>query len=483
MSKALSSLIFGLFLVPFVAFGQTVLYQSLESGGGIVVEDFSNDYFLIGSFVSPGNFQLNSLDGTFIGVQARGVGASCSALFYIASSTDAQLDTMSSLWSSQGFAPGGLNSFPTTGKFASIPGGGTVGNLVVGETYGIYAWSPNCNSGDGIIVEADELSLIYYGYLSWDGDYREQFDFDAQVTRIISVDPFHNETIATSTSMFLGASINVNSIDYDGDMFLRFRYARNQDFQASIANTELLWTEIDVPILAPGNQFIQATTSILRTGQYSYRVQIRDPSITQTILSWFSLGDSFDTGLLVGTSTQFIVVERTFLDQFIEDMASTTTAVLGNPGDLATDLSACNPLSFEAVKCFTALFMPSQFQVEHLVTQLNESVFRKAPFGYVTRLVEIMTSSATTSLPVISYTFGDESPLSGEELSFDFSETVNEAGVILSTTLVSDREDEQSIWDIFMPFWVVIVYITLFIMILHDLTGIYNHNRSINRDL
>jgi len=305
-------------------------------------------------------------------------------------------------------------------------------------------------------------------------------DYEADLsTRVISIHPNEDDdgVQATSTDFQLWSLINVNIDDYvaDDDWFVRFKYIRQEDLQLAVANTDLLYTTVDVPITQwPNFEIIEATTTIDREGVYLYSVQIRTPSVINNILGWFNLNNVYDPGLVAEKSGQFIVGQRTTLDQYIYDMASTTSALISDPGTFSDVSDNCNPISgFSALGCITALLVPNQTQISSAVDTLKSSILTKAPVGYVTRVISIMTDSATTSLPDLNYTFGN-GPLEGQEFHFEPNTLLASADTIIREDLVSDQDDPQNLWDIFMPIWNTLLYAGLLMMIVSEVTGMYN---------
>jgi len=305
-------------------------------------------------------------------------------------------------------------------------------------------------------------------------------DYADLSTHVVQVYPQLDEVVATSTNFVLEALININSNEYfeHDDWFLRLKYVRNQDLQAAVANKDVLWTTIDIPITSwPNFEFLSATSSILETGRYTYVAEIRYPSVLSNVLGWWGLDYLVDNGLVARKQSSFVVVEPTALDDFISNMASSTEAIFGSPGDFSASLDSCNPLSgFDVRECLTGLLLPNDLQLENLITVLRANILTKAPQGYITRVVDILGAEATSSLPVINYEFGPESPLAGDNLTFDFNDTLASASVILNDTLVSNQDEPKSAMEIFMPFWNVVVYLVLLMMITHDLTNVFGHH-------
>jgi len=349
--------------------------------------------------------------------------------------------------------------------------------LYPGTVYGMYMES-NCGSGQEVHLLGDigvDSNFYFFGYINDVGPY-EEFQTFVETTRIIDVDPTDGETTATSTSFLLASNIFINENDYNEDMFLRFRFIRQDNLQVAVANTEVLYTIIDVPIENDSYSYLSATSSVLEAGEYLYTVEIRNPSILNQILGWWNLSNLYDPGLIAQSKTSFIVVQRTILDQYIFDMASTTTALLGNPGIFEDIGDNCNPISgFDALACITALFIPNNTQIETAMNTAKSYVLTKAPVGYATRVVEIMTGGATSTLPTISYTFGTGTALEGEEMHFDFNDTLASANTILTDTLVSNQAEPMNVWEVFMQVWNIIVYGGLLLLIVSEVIGLNQH--------
>jgi len=266
-------------------------------------------------------------------------------------------------------------------------------------------------------------------------------------------------------------------------MFLRFRYVRNQDLQAAVANTSLLWHEVDVDITNDESSDLSTVVPLLEEGIYTYRVEIRVPSIINTALTWFNLGNIYDPGLIKLSQTQFTVVEPTILDQYIIDMASTTDALINNPGLFEDIADNCNPISgFNALGCLTALFLPNQQQLDETVTTMRDYILTKAPIGYVTRLVDIMGSEATTSIPLIEVHLGSSSFLGETTYSVDIQDILEETGEILDGTNTNgglvEASETLTFWEFVSPKIELLMYLALFLMILKDILGMRTESMS-----
>jgi len=454
---------------------QTVLYESYEQGGEINAVGSTDE--LIGSFTVPTYMLFNSSADSYVGfigtTNNTPTGASTLQI-YIASSTSGASFPSDSLAtygdvSTTGLVPGESEFYERT-----ITGGNTW--LIPGNTYGIYLNSGNV--ANDVSVDADGSSLIYYGYLSWDGIY-DGFSTIAGRTRIVSYQPENATTTASSTPVTLSANLFINEIDYTDDLFLRFRYVRQENLQASVANQDVITTVIDLPITQSGFSTVSTTTDgNLTEGEYLYNISIRTPSTINTILNWFGIGSIYDPTVVLEQQTRFIVGARTQLDQYIYDMASSTSYLLTNPG-LYTDIEDnCNPISgFAPLACVTALIFPNQTQISDSFTFLREAVLNKAPVGYITRMIAILGTEATTSLPVLNVDIADGRPLEGE-YGWDPNPILATASTILTDDfstadgVLDTHGEDQNIWDVMMPWLTLIGYLGLMIKIFHDVTGI-----------
>lgn len=308
-------------------------------------------------------------------------------------------------------------------------------------------------------------------------------DFSGTNTRIFEVFPSYMQTQSTSTSFYLEADAYVNTEDFEPDMFMRFRFARQQDLQSAVANQSLLWTTIDFPTLNEGGSgsltslynFISTTTSITSPGVYLWEVEIRRESTTATVLNWLGLGSLFNTGLVVSTSTKFIAGEMTDFDRFVASTTEVVNQVASTTMQQVTE--SCNPLTFNTALCFEGLFgfqgMGESFE------NTKNTLFYYVPFGYLTRIVDIFGTTSTSSLPELSYTFPPTSAfLASTTISFNPWQYFYTDGAPVKDQIV-DPATGKNIWDIFEPLIKLIVYLSLVLLIVRDLTQLHNNDKEL----
>ena len=133
------------------------------------------------------------------------------------------------------------------------------------------------------------------------------------------------------------------------------------------------------------------------------------------------------------------------------------------------DLSACNVLvGFDAGTCLYNLIMPNE---PVFASQFKEAQFvygRAFPMGYVTRLLEILVSSSTSSLPVISATVPSGVIGSGATISLDVN---NALDFILDADVDSFGTSTSTFYDTTSYYWNIIVYVALGFYIIRRIIG------------
>jgi hypothetical protein len=99
---------------------------------------------------------------------------------------------------------------------------------------------------------------------------------------------------------------------------------------------------------------------------------------------------------------------------------------------------------------------------------LKTDVFTIWPIGYITRLVTIFSGTDMIEPPALTYTFGAASAstgLAGDTFSYNIFDHVGTVATIKEDTNGATR----NIWDIFMPYWDTMVYLSLLVVIVTTL--------------
>jgi len=385
---------------------------------------------------------------------------------------------------------------------------GSAGTFGIGGTYtnGSGTWHSdriaNCpdsyctSSGDGDYwisftpftcgssgcLTATTSDYYYVSGLSLDSGVWTQtgFDYTNTDTRIISIEP-HDLQIETPDFAFLMASeFYVNTTQFSDNMFLRFRWKRNQDDQSAVALVAAQggnWTTYDFPTddwtVLEGYNTFATTTTIHNTGQYTLEVQLRKTSLLSTIGGWFGLGNFFDSGLVVSSSTQFIVGEQTPYDLYVASSSQGISNFIAST-TISTDeiKSYCSlSTSFSFVDCLASLFVPNQQDLDATLSLAEQNIFTHFPFGYVNDFIQIVSTTtegslvalnATTSLPI----------LGNAHITLDLSHQLDY--VLNATTSSFTNESASStetFYDITSYYWKIIVYLSAVFYLLWRIIG------------
>lgn len=332
------------------------------------------------------------------------------------------------------------------------------------------------------------------------GDYAEFFIVGGQVvsaetetrTRFISLTPANGSTVATSTNV--GALVYANPDDFPNYGILRI--TASQDSAFACMNSTVLYdaiytcgedNDVSLPFeivfedtlerLIAGTENLIASTTFPAGGDWTLKYEIQ-----QVSEPWYFLGLYNTYNTIVSTTTNITIgqqnlmdIRREELDEASRQFASSTASGIG--ATLASTTlqfkNACKIISttFDMGDCLTLAVWPGSAALAE-----NYSILKQTPpWGYIFRILDIANmDNATTTLPVISYTFADSNPMSTlGAISFDPFDQIAEAGDLIRE-LKSDRDNEKDVWTIFMPFITIFMYLVLIFKIIHDLTGIHS---------
>lgn len=151
-------------------------------------------------------------------------------------------------------------------------------------------------------------------------------------------------------------------------------------------------------------------------------------------------------------------------------------------GDVPTGEVDCSALDLsERPFCYLTnalkkLFIPSSLDTNTYSRQFKESVLGKFPIGYITSVVDILDTEATTTFPIAGFTFKTDSPIDGE-FSFDLGQIITDANTMVETDFTTDNsiveaDTSQNVWEMIMPTLNIIGYSMLIIFIVLELFGL-----------
>lgn len=302
-------------------------------------------------------------------------------------------------------------------------------------------------------------------------------------TRIDAVSPYDGETVSTSTPTTFAMDGYLNEDDYREGSRVRLKLDRNTDSQAVgalVAWDAAFGNYTTFPISADGTIAISTTTveqilGVDRVGLWHMYWEIQSPTVN-------IFGFTFLQQTLVSTSTTYIYGETTGVDA-VQIQQQT---ILEGLTDAMTDpLSACQfdfttILDFSAsdnlFTCVTtmvsAMVVPNQDQAQQLITGARTSFLEKAPWGYATRIYDIVSfSTATTTLPSIAVTLPAGLPGADEGRIIDFSPwgPIEQAVERIDTTEVATIDGSPL--DMFLFWWNTMWLIVFALWVIRELHG------------
>lgn len=224
-----------------------------------------------------------------------------------------------------------------------------------------------------------------YSYLS---------TFTDTTTRIIDFTPAEGAIVASSSPVAFTlnyyinpadvgsiASVRVTFHNIDQNLLLSFLSDQDITFISTIATTS--------------GAFSYASSTTLRAG--NYRIQA---SLDRSLLYGLLRNPFSDINTV--QNHQFVVGTSTFIGNLSQNAFSDSQAIFNSFSATSTSASAgtCNVLSgFDTMHCIAFLFIPSGEQMSDALTSFRSGIFSKFPLGYLNRVVTILSSTATSSLP------------------------------------------------------------------------------------
>lgn len=316
-------------------------------------------------------------------------------------------------------------------------------------------------------------------------------DSSTGATRIVSVLPVASSTVATSTTT--GGSVYINPADFVSGMNFTVQFtnqtkATSLSYSAADAYDRAVGTGVlsyTFPILSSGFTSFSTSTTFAFSGLTFGNYQIVSPNFLSSIPF---IGGFFNPTTKAALSDSFTVNALTPLDQAIS-VGQTAVASYSLYGTNATNTPVelyCNPLSsspaatFSIVSCAGILIIPSSDQMLNVWNQLYAQVLQRAPWGYLTRFVTILTGQGTTTLPVIAI----ETPL-GRPGSPEYTDgmfhfdpgNMLAGGALLLNTVHTSYGGDFSVQQVFQPLVDLSLALALFMAIIHDLFGMGNHKK------
>lgn len=284
-------------------------------------------------------------------------------------------------------------------------------------------------------------------------------------TRIVSFSPLDGSTVSSPVTFELEAYINENDIGTVQTIQLTFENIDQNVLLLGFLSPSQI-TFVDINVENAGFYNYSTTTPI---GDGNYRIEA---CIKRT---FFGLADSFSIVNLFSDisdcqSHQFVVGTSTFIGSVQSQIWGETNSFLEGLTATSSEAMArsCNPLSgdFDVRQCFVFLTVPDSASLSATMTNARDAILTRWPWGYGTRFVQIITSSATTTLPSVTIPI-----LTGTgqdtNLSFNFGDMVAGGGALLGQA--QDPISGKTVREVFEPFIILFFAGIVVIIIVNDL--------------
>jgi hypothetical protein len=332
------------------------------------------------------------------------------------------------------------------------------------------------------VVQADfwadfNAQNYYYLQFTWNGttvtDYNAGQTFHN--TQFYYSSPAGGQEVASSTGNTLYAGLYLKEQDYVSGGYVRLSYYRLEDLNVAVGSPDLITRFFDLDdIITDGYNTVSTTTGSLGLdGTYVYTMEYRKPSSWYSgILDFLSLGLSNGT-MVVSSSTTFVYGTTTPFEKTQAQWKADNQEFMASSTASANVKEYCSfSTNFSMGLCISALFLPNSSDIYLSLNKLKEGIGSRFPFGYITSFADIVATTSTSTLTVLSL---DVPPALGlgtphAEVSINHS-----LDMILYATsgpfITATASSTETFFAITNRYWSYIVYLGTLLYILGRVIG------------
>lgn len=345
------------------------------------------------------------------------------------------------------------------------------------NNYAYFAFSGS-GSGSGLwstVYNFSPTATVTYTSYGFLGELNGDLPLVDTTTRFDFTIPSATSTPTVATSTTIGAQVYINPTDYVDDMYLEMSFFNQTYFGASAPSVyETVYGDkfIKIPITASSTVLNLATSTVftlLGDTNAVYRIS-RPTTWWEAIINFFTLSDTGYTTVLE-TKFKFTVSAKTSLDLLYDQNLATLTAFTTGT---STPVTNCGIATFNFADCAVSLIIPNAQTMKSDITNLRAMVLTHAPIGYVTRFVDILTSTSTAPLPIVTITFTPESPMAPYPTTFDMGDMFTGGASLLNS--VTDPNTGKNAYEIFLPLVQAGVALAVLLTIISDILKIQGHS-------
>jgi len=311
-------------------------------------------------------------------------------------------------------------------------------------------------------------------------------------TEIVSVTPVNGSTIATSTTATIGAIVWVDPNQWTQDLSnnlgpytltIQVIPATAAQVAAVPSAVQSLYPKYTFTVENAGYSYFSTTTDASDPGTYQMQTEFtKSQTWYGQIFNFLSFGTVSGGNILDATSTSFNA-NRSLIGTLLS--ASTTAMIqqlfASSTASFATLSNECIPgLGFDIGGCFALIFIPDTNALGAWLSLFKNQFLSYAPWGYATRFITILTTSATSSSPVISLTFPVGSyghTTDTNTFSINMDSSMQAGSALLNGVTSTWNGNTQNIQQILEGPIDTIIGITLLIYIAMDIMGTFDKER------
>ncbi len=286
-------------------------------------------------------------------------------------------------------------------------------------------------------------------------------------TRIIDFDPQDGATTTSPVSFALSACINADDIGtIKGVNITLHNIDQNVLLLGSFSPNDIILLD-DENVQTPG-LYNFSTSTVIGDGNYRIEACVERSYFFGFIINPLSsVSDCVSHQFIVGTST-FIgnISQRIYGDtnDFFAALTATSSEALA---------ATCNPIggNFGVRECSAFLFIPDAAGLNATMEDARTGILSRVPWGYFTRVVTILNTTSTTTLPswTASIQVGPGS-LTPEITTITIDPGDMLAGGATLLESVHDPITNKSPRDVFYPMVQLTVALAVLMTIIADLT-------------
>ncbi len=295
-------------------------------------------------------------------------------------------------------------------------------------------------------------------------------------TRILTTTPQNGSVVATTTSLAIGYTGNLNSSNLGTNTKVDFHIQNG-------AQTFSQCADVQCVDFATGSFSYNHTQSLSSAGAFVFSDTLSNPPIGKYYMTIkvttganCLFGYCLSNNSVISTSTSFTVATSTVADNILDALRAEQARLAGSG---TANFDACKISSFDLFSCGQDLliysFVPPPDSLAVVTDEAKNGFLSHAPFGYATRLVDILSTTTATALPSFSapVRIGPSTTTDTILMTFDINDIVSGAGTQLNN--VRDPYYGKNIRDIAEPIVQLIVGIAVLLVIIKDTLGSHQH--------